>query len=110
MTFARPPRRSRPKISTMPRQQSEASQYLDIYKLAVEKKRLKQELASLDARRDRIQERLNMLEQQIADLDHTAQRFRETGKASEPNSIIYPPAPRPDARNGQGFQTVTLDY
>ncbi|NER78539.1 MAG: hypothetical protein F6K42_02980 [Leptolyngbya sp. SIO1D8] len=110
MNSPRPSSRIHPKISTMPRQRSEAAHYLDIYKLTIEKKRLKQELTALDQRRDRLQERLQILDQQIADLNHTAQRLQEPRNASEPNSVVYPPAQYPDSQDPENFQTVTLDY
>jgi len=66
----------RPKISTMPRQQSEAAAFLDIYKLVIEKKRLQQELQGMDQRRQQIVDRLSVLENQITDLETTAHHLR----------------------------------
>ncbi len=106
----RPPSRIRPKVSTMPRQQSEAAHYLNIYKLTVEKRRLKQELDSLDKRRKRIQERLQLLEQQVESLEDSAQRLREPVSASEPSSVIYPPMGRQAPADRDDFRTITLDY
>ncbi|MBF2036561.1 MAG: hypothetical protein IGR92_14070 [Leptolyngbyaceae cyanobacterium T60_A2020_046] len=99
----------------MPRQQTEASHYLDIYKLTVEKKRLQQELTALDQRRDRIQDRLTTLERQITELDHNAQRLRESGSDAEPHSVVYQPSPRyaaaPHAASSPtDFSMLTLDY
>lgn len=115
MYSPRPAGRIRPKISTMPRRQSEASHYLDIYKLTVEKKRLQQELASLEQRQQRIQARLALLNTQIEDLEQGAQSLRENDNASAPHSVVYPPqqSAQPSAqghRNGDDFTTVTLDY
>ncbi|MGF1460713.1 MAG: hypothetical protein ACFBSG_17010 [Leptolyngbyaceae cyanobacterium] len=115
MSFSRPPSRIQPKISTMPRQQSESSRYLAIYKLTIEKKRLYQELASLEKRRDRIETRLQALEQEIAILDHQAHHAndarREPARSlSEPNSVVYPPTAPSVADNGDDFNTLTLDY
>lgn len=115
MSFSRPPGRIHPKVSTMPRQQTEASHYLNIYKLTIEKKRLRQELKSLDQRRDRLQNRLEVLEQEIAVLDDQAHQMREPIAASqhslsEPNSVIYPPATPRTAHDADVFNTVTLDY
>lgn len=115
MSSPRPPSRIHPKISTMPRQQTEASHYLDIYKLTVEKKRLQQELTALDQRRDRIQDRLTTLERQITELDHNAQRLRESGSEAEPHSVVYRPSRRegavPHASSSPAdFGTLTLEY
>jgi predicted nucleic acid-binding Zn-ribbon protein len=103
----------RPKVSTMPRAKTEAAAYLDIYKLVTEKKRLEHELAGLDQRRDRIQQRLEALNTQIGQLETTAHDLRDDGqeprladaktrqgrKGRSPNS-----APDPD------FNTVFLEY
>ncbi|MEO1591280.1 MAG: hypothetical protein AAFU71_08315 [Cyanobacteria bacterium J06632_22] len=66
----------RPKISTMPRQQTEAGQYLDMYKLTVEKTRLSQELASIEQRRQQINTRLAALEQMVETMEQKAQNVR----------------------------------
>jgi len=115
MSFSRPPGRIHPKVSTMPRQQSESSHYLSIYKLTIEKKRLRQELESLDKRRDRIQDRLVNLEQEIAALDDRAHQLSGPSVTarqsySEPNSIIYPPVAQGRSGADETFNTVTLDY
>jgi len=70
----------------MPRQQSESSHYLSIYKLTIEKKRLRQELESLDKRRDRIQDRLVNLEQEIAALDDRVAPYVQDGTFHGPRN------------------------
>ncbi|PSB18397.1 hypothetical protein C7B76_08375 [filamentous cyanobacterium CCP2] len=67
----------RPKISTMPRQQSEAAAFLDIYKLVIEKKRLQQELQGMEQRRQQIVDRLAVLETQVSTLEKAAHQLRE---------------------------------
>ncbi len=67
---------NRPKISTMPRPQTEAAAFLDIYKLVVEKKRLQAELESMDERREQISDRLAALETQITHMESTVQHLR----------------------------------
>jgi hypothetical protein len=112
MTFSRPPSRINLKVSTMPRQQSEAAQYLNAYKLSIEKKRLQLELDSLGQRRDRIQERLDGIERQLQTLEDAAQQYREpvglSPLSSAPNSVIYPPSRY--QQDTEAFKTVTLDY
>jgi len=88
--------RIRPKVSSMPRQRSEAAAYLDIYKLAIEKERLEQELEALDQRRAQIQERLGVLSGRVADLEKTA----HTAHTIQPSST---------ARSGP-FDTLFLEY
>lgn len=97
----------RPKISTMPRQKTEASSLLDLYKLVVEKKRLQQELQSLDERRLQICDRMDVLEQQTAELEQNIQHMR-----SAENSAPQLPKPvRPNSASPSGnFETLFLEY
>ena len=67
---------NRPKVSTMPRPQTEAAAFLDIYKLVVEKKRLQGELVSMDDRRQQISDRLAILETQIVHMEAAVQTLR----------------------------------
>jgi len=115
MSFPRPPRPMQPKVSTMPRQQSESAHYLSIYKLTIEKKRLRQELESLDKRRDRVQTRLANLEHEIAALDGQAHRLSEPPPAlkhaySAPNSMVYQPTRTHQSGDDESYETVTLNY
>jgi predicted nuclease with TOPRIM domain len=73
----------RPKVSSMPRQRSEAAAYLDIYKLAIEKERLLNELASLEQRTHEIRERLVILNGQVQSLESTPQAVTPTAKPPE---------------------------
>jgi predicted nuclease with TOPRIM domain len=94
----------RPQISTMPRQNTEAAAYLDIYKLVNEKKRLQKELETLEQKRDRIQHRLAAIETQVANLEKDAHQLRDA----------LPTVPKPVAQ-GQtvelgSFSTLFLEY
>ncbi|GAB4370126.1 MAG: hypothetical protein Kow00121_10620 [Elainellaceae cyanobacterium] len=84
----------RPKISTMPRQQSEAAAVLDVYKLVIEKKRLEQELQGIDQRRQQILDRLATLESQVAGLEQTAHQLRSIESRSIGSSRTEQPLPR----------------
>jgi hypothetical protein len=113
MNPMQPPRlpgRIHPKISTMPRQQSEAAHYLDIYKLTIEKKRLQLELDGLDQRRQRLQDRITTLESQIDDIEAGAHRLRESVPASRPASVIYPPMHPSERSADSDFRILTLEY
>lgn len=94
----------RPKVSTLPRQKTEASAYLDIYKLVSEKKRLQQELAQVEQRRDRILKRLETLESQVLGLEQTAQQLRLTDGIQAPK-IASTKSPQSDP-----FNTFFLEY
>lgn len=105
----------RPKVSTMPRQKSEASAYLDIYKLAVEKRRLQQELQALDQRRQRICQRLGSLRQEIAMLEGNVHELRGSGDAKIGEELIQPISTPISGANqtttqGDTFKSITLDY
>jgi predicted nucleic acid-binding Zn-ribbon protein len=95
----------RPKISTMPRQQSEAAALLDVYKLVVEKKRLQQELKSLEERQQQICTRIAIIDQRTAELEATVQKLRE--QVIEPTSTAIV-APQPTSASG--FETILLEY
>jgi chromosome segregation ATPase len=96
-------RRTYPKISTMPRQQTEATAHLEMYKLLVEKQRLEQELQSLDQRQQQIHERLGVLESQVAELEQTATKIERVQSA-----MVQPAAQPSQAANS--FDTWTLEY
>lgn len=83
----------RPKISTMPRQRSEATHYLDIYRLTIERKRLQQELNGLERRCQQINQRLTTIDTQVNLLETDVQHLR-TAKSNQrevptPTSNIY---------------------
>lgn len=92
-----------PKISTMPRQPTEAAHYLDMYKLTVEKKRLQQELQSLEERSQRIQQRLSEIDAHTLDLEDSAHQLREGNEfmlPAEPSSKVYLPTYRTESSSG----------
>ncbi|MBD0266844.1 MAG: hypothetical protein ICV77_00985 [Cyanobacteria bacterium Co-bin8] len=103
-----------PKISTLPRQRTEAAHYLDMYKLTVEKKRLQQELQSLEERQQQIKQRLEELDAHTSALEEGAQQLRNTdnGQASAPTSNVYLPSSRaasaPSAPDD--FNLLFLEY
>jgi len=98
------PGQIRPKVTTMPRPKTEASAYLDIYKLVNEKKRLRQELEKLEQRRDRIQKRLDLIENQVTELEQNAHQLRD----------VLPPEEKPVAPKQiaeiNSFNTLFLEY
>jgi len=105
----------RPKISTMPRQQTEAAAYLDIYKLVIEKKRLRQELEGMDDRRQQICDRLIILEQHITSLEKTAHQVRDAEatpvKPASPQLPASPlPVHKPTKLTDAAFDTLFLNY
>lgn len=109
----RPHRKIFPKISTLPRQRSEASHYLDMYKLTVEKKRLQSELHSLDDHRQRIQQRLDEIAVHTDELECGAQQLRGLDNSAQPagpTSNVYLPSARPSANSTDEFNLLFLEY
>ena len=102
------PRPSQPqirlKVSTMPRQKTEAAAYLDIYKLVNEKTRLQQEFETLEERRDRIQKRLDVLDSAIADLEKSAHQLRDAAPVQKDLSD------RAKAPGADDLNTLVLEY
>ncbi|WP_421657050.1 hypothetical protein [Leptothermofonsia sp. ETS-13] len=94
----------RPKVSTLPRQKTEAAAYLDIYKLVNERKRLQQELEMLEQRRDRIQQRLTTIESQVAQLEETARSLKDS------IPLETNPIKRDQAIATASFNTLFLEY
>ncbi|MGP1387471.1 MAG: hypothetical protein ACTS2F_28175 [Thainema sp.] len=79
--YPRSPRgRILPKISTMPRQASEATSYLELHKLVIEKRRLQQELEAIEQRKQQIYVRLETL---TAHIDHLKDAAEQLGQASD---------------------------
>lgn len=120
MAHQRPPSKIQPKVSTLPRQRTEAAHYLDLYKLTVEKKRIQQELENLEQRRKRLYTRLAEIEQQTDTLNGVAgtlrlqnqQRFgtdsARPASTPAPTSNVFVPERQ---SQGQGdFSTVLLEY
>ncbi|HEY9750894.1 MAG TPA: hypothetical protein V6C63_19590 [Allocoleopsis sp.] len=95
----------RPKISTMPRQRTEATVYLDVYKLVVERKRLQQELQKIEQRSQQINQRMTQLDQQIAELEAVLQQLR-SGVAPEARPLL----PQVKADQPEAFDMLFLEY
>jgi hypothetical protein len=95
---------TRPRISTMPRQNTEAAAYLNLYKLSVEKKRLQYELGTIDQRRQRIQKRLAFLDSQVSELEKSAEKL-----GIEAPKVLCPIV-RQAAPDTASFNTLFLEY
>lgn len=91
---------SRPKISTMPRPQTESAAYLNLYKLSIEKKRLQNELDMIEQRRRRIQKRLAFLDSQVAEMQ------QDTSQAS--SRLV--PVEKESAPDAVALNTLFLEY
>lgn len=76
----------RPKISSLPSQQSELANSLNLYKLAIEKKRIQQELYSVEQRRQQLLQRLSVLESQMSQLIGSVQQQQQASQPTNPHS------------------------
>ncbi|MBP0028615.1 hypothetical protein [Roseofilum sp. Guam] len=97
-----------PKISTIPRQQSEASDYLNLYQLAVEKQRLSQELQTIEQRSQQIEKRLAVINHQMDRLKKNTPSPGATG-VSNPSLPGLNPTKKSSGRS-TGYETFMLDY
>ncbi|NEQ29077.1 MAG: hypothetical protein F6K28_61085 [Microcoleus sp. SIO2G3] len=91
-----------PKISTLPRQQTEASILLDLHKLVSEKNRLQQELIQLEARQTHIHQRLEAIaiERDLLEQNRRSIRTR-----------VIDPIPQVDDRaSANTFDVTLLEY
>lgn len=95
----------------MPRRQAEADQYLDLYKLTVEKTRLQAELQDIEARQHRIQGR-------IAEIEAATQQLK-SGQPTQPPPTTAPRwdlpqgtvvSPQGAAEDNGGFEMMVLEY
>ena len=93
-----------PKISSIPRQKTEETLYRTLYQLAVEKKRLQQELDHLNQRCQTITQRLEIIETQIQGLETDVKNIAGEQKPSQPQ------LPKPPQNPSESRPTFTLDY
>jgi septal ring factor EnvC (AmiA/AmiB activator) len=95
-----------PKISTMPRAKTEAMVYRSLYQLAVEKKRLQEELDSLGQRFQTITQRLEQIETQIQGLETDVKQIAQPKPPT--SQLTQPPTPSPTQPSS--VSTFTLEY
>ena len=102
---------ARPRISSMPRQKTEAAAYLNLYKLSVEKKRLQYELETIEQRREHVQARLVSLESQIAEMSQSAELLKNESAATQPIAQpVFAKSVKQGAPDTAAFKTVFLEY
>jgi len=110
----------RPKFSTMPRQKNQATVYLELYQLTVEKNRLQAELQAIEKRKVTISQRLEAIAEQIDFLEKSAHEVKGNSPESESTQAetTQDPVPSPaekksepkDAQPSYHLETMTLDY
>lgn len=74
----------RPKVSTMPRNKSEASSQLELYQMVTEKERIQQELYRIKERSALLKQRLVTLNKQIEETEKTVHKIRQQHDSIHP--------------------------
>ncbi|MFB2839052.1 hypothetical protein [Floridanema evergladense] len=95
----------RPKISTMPRNNSQASKQLELYKLVTEQQRIQQELIFMEQRVQQLKQRLIVLDSQRNSTEKAIQDLRNVVTNSPKN----PGSSEPVVEVSK-FQTYYLEY
>lgn len=115
----------RAKISTMPRQKSETSEQLKLYKIVSERQRVQQELILTEQRVQQLKQQLTELDSKIEETEKSIQELRQPSPNSPPpqsslSSTRSTPTPAktqaetPSKNSDEvsklsGFQTFYLD-
>ncbi len=92
-----------PKISTIPRQQSEATDYLSLYQLAIEKERLERELQTLEQRSYQIQNRL-------AVIGYHMDRLKKNTPSIGASTCSHPSLPGLNPTKSKRYDVLMVDY
>jgi cell division septum initiation protein DivIVA len=99
----------------MPRQKSQATAYLDIYKLQLEKKRLQHRVLELEQQTQQIYLRLKEIDSQIVSIQASADSLERSEAASprwSPTGLrpSSQPSAIPSQRASNTFKTFVVDY
>jgi len=104
---SRPHQRSiPPKISSIPRKQSEATTHLEVYKMSVEKNRLQQELENLKSREKHIIKRLAEIKQETEAL---MAQVHSSQSSAQPQKSEKSPS-NPALQSAFDFEQVYVEY
>ncbi|WP_374794079.1 MULTISPECIES: hypothetical protein [Aerosakkonema] len=95
----------RPKISSMPRNKSEASKQLELYKLVTEQQRIQQEMVFMEQRMQQLKQRLTVLDNQIFSTKQTIEELHPV-VPSNPKVRACPPI----VTEFSNFQNFYLEY
>lgn len=95
-----------PRISTMPRPQTEARMHLERYQMAIEKSRLEKELEMLEFRQLQIQARLKQIAEQAA----TTAQLQQEAAAQDHSALPIHKKHPVKTFNSESYQTFLLDF
>jgi len=106
MRNVRNPSIIRAKVSTMPRNQSDASSQLELYKMVTEKQRIQRELCYIKERTTVLQQRLDVLNSQIEDTEKTIKKMRQPQSSPTSQNIVSPNS----FVESNNYQTFEIEY
>ncbi|MDZ8262865.1 gas vesicle protein [Nostoc sp. ChiQUE01b] len=81
---------NRPKISTMPRLKSEASEQLKLYKMVSDRQRIQQELKFMTERLEQLKQHLSDLDTQIQQTELSIQNLRQSPPSQTQTMRVTP--------------------
>lgn len=110
-----------PKISTMPRTTSEASEQLELYKLVTKRQRIEQEMLLMQQRMEQLTEELTELKNQIETKEKNIQRLRQLPpgytelkqpirRSPQPPSAAKPKTKPETASESSKYDTFYLEF
>jgi hypothetical protein len=83
-----------PKLHTIPRENSEAAEQLELYKKVTKRQRILQELHSIEQRTQLLKQQLSIIDSQIEEAEETIKTLRQASLISASSSPASAPAPR----------------
>ncbi|WP_017721718.1 hypothetical protein [Kamptonema formosum] len=83
-----------PKLHTIPRENSEAAEQLELYKKVTKRQRILQELHSIEQRTQLLKQQLSIIDSQIEEAEQTIKTLRQASL----NPVSSPPATAPAPR------------
>jgi len=89
----------------MPRNISEASTQLEVYKMVIERQRIQREMSSIKDRTSLIQKRLDILNYQIAETEKNIIRLRHKNSKVAPSVV-----PQNILFQSNNYQTFEMQY
>ena len=95
----------RAKVSTMPRNKSDASSQLELYKMVTEKQRIQRELYGIKERMFVLQKRLDVLNHQIEETEKTIHRLRQPHSTTVQNI-----SQKKDTSEPHNYHTFEIEY
>nr|WP_286823762.1 MULTISPECIES: gas vesicle protein [unclassified Microcystis] len=94
----------------MPRKQSEADQQLELYKLITEKQRIQEKLEIMERQIQQLKSRLTFVTDQIETTEQSIQNLRTVNPPSLAKKPDSPKTVAHSSNNSSNFQAFYLEY